>query len=220
MNATHPNPPGAFLAPALPFGTRGRNPSNDRTRYDGFAMSLHWLTVALVLTQFGLSQLWDFFPRPTKNLMIVAHMSFGIVLAAVVIVRIAWRLMPGHQVRAALTGWVEVASKAVHYLLYGLLAAEAVLGFVLRWSGGEAMSFFGLPVPPPFAPFSKPAHQLVGAAHHWIGWAIIVLAAGHAAAALFHHFVLRDDVLWWMLPGRHARIEVERAASPERAAGR
>jgi len=68
----------------------------------------------------------------------------------------------------AASGWVEVASKAMHYLLYVLLAAQAALGFVLRWSGNEAMSFFGLPIPPPFAPFSKSAHQLVGEAHNWV----------------------------------------------------
>jgi cytochrome b561 len=137
--------------------------------------------------------------------MIVAHMSLGIVLAAVVVARIAWRLIPGHQVRAAVSGWVEVASKGVHYLLYGLLATQAALGFVLRWSGGEAMSFFGLPIPSPFAAWSKPAHHLVGELHNWVGWTIIALAAGHAAAALFHHFARREEA---------------RAPSPERAAGR
>ena len=175
---------------------------DDRTRYDDFAIALHWLTVPLVLAQFGLTELWDFFPRPTRHVMIVAHTSFGILLALVLVVRIAWRLTPGHRVRPAATGRVELASEAVHYLLYGLLAAEAALGFVLRWSGDEAVSFFGLPIPPPFAPFSKPAHQLVGEAHEWVGWTIIVVAAGHAAAALFHHFRLRDDVLWRTLPGR------------------
>ena len=195
---------------------------DDRTRYDNFAIALHWVTVLLVLVQLGLAEFWDFAARPTKHLMIVAHMSFGILLTAVVVVvvRIAWRLTPGHRVRAAVSGWVEIASKAVHYLLHGLLTTQAVLGFVLRWSGGEAMSFFGLAIPPPFPAFSKPAHHLVGEFHNWVGWAIIVVAAGHAGAALFHHFVLRDDVLWRMLPGRRARREEARAPSPEQAAGR
>ena len=178
---------------------------DDRTRYDGVAVTLHWLTVFLVLAQFGLAELWGFFPRPTRHLMIVMHMSFGILLAAAVGARIFWRLLPGHQVSPAVSGVVELASKIVHYLLYALLVCEAVLGFVLRWSGNEAMSFFGFELPPPFAPFSKPAHDLVGELHEWNGWAIIILAAGHAAAALLHHFVLRDDVLWRMLPGRPAR---------------
>ena len=133
------------------------------------------------------------------------NMSFGILLSAVLIIRIAWRLMPGHQVPPAASGWVEQASKAVHYMLYTLLAVEAVLGFVFRWSGNEAMSFFGLMIPPPFPPFSQPAHRMVADAHNWIGWAIMILAAGHAAAALFHHYVLGDTVLQRMLPGRPSR---------------
>jgi cytochrome b561 len=173
---------------------------DDRTRYDAFAIALHWTTAILVVLQFALAEIWGFADRPNRHQMIVAHMSFGILLSTVLIVRIAWRLMPGHQVSPAVSGWVEIASKAVHYLLYGLLAAQAVLGFVLRWSGNEAMSFFGLPIPAPFPPFSKPAHQLVGEAHNWVGWTIVILAAGHAAAALFHHYVLHDDVLARMLP--------------------
>jgi cytochrome b561 len=178
---------------------------DDRTRYDRLTIALHWLTMLLVLVQFALAQLWGFAPRPTRHLMIVAHMSFGILLTLVLIIRIAWRLMPGHEIPPATSGWVDLASKAVHYLLYGLLAVEAVLGFVLRWSGNEAMSFFGLLIPPPFAPFSKPAHQLVGEAHEWIGWTIVIVAAGHALAALFHHYVLRDEVLRRMLPAHPAR---------------
>ena len=173
---------------------------DDRTQYDAFAIALHWITVALVLVQFILGVTWGWFPKPTRHLMIVTHMSLGIVLAAVIAIRIAWRLIPGHQMPAAVSGWVEMASKAVHYLLYVMLVAEAILGFVLRWSGNEAMSFFGLQIPPPFAPFSKPMHRLIGDIHEWNGWAIVILAAGHAAAALYHHYRLHDRVLARMLP--------------------
>ena len=95
--------------------------------------------------------------------------------------------------------------------------AVAVLGFLLRWSGDEAMSFFGLLIPPPIAPFSRPAHHLVGQMHEWVGWTIIAVAAAHAFAALYHHFVVRDDVLWRMLPGRTARREEVRAPAPPSA---
>jgi cytochrome b561 len=173
---------------------------DDRTSYDRFAITLHWLTVALVLTQFALAESWGWFDRPTRHLMIVAHMSFGIILSAVIVTRIVWRWIPGHQMPSAVSGWVELASKAVHYLLYIMLISEAVLGFVLRWSGNEAMSFFGLLIPPPFAPLTKATHELIGEIHDWNGWAIVILAAGHAAAALYHHYVLHDRVLSRMLP--------------------
>jgi cytochrome b561 len=191
---------------------------DDRTRYDDFAMILHWLTALLVFAQFALAELWDLVPRQPKILMIASHMSFGIILSVVVIVRLVWRVLPDHRVRPAVTGWVELASKAVHYLLYALLIVEAGLGFLERWSGGAAMSFFGLSILPFFPPFSKSARHLVGDAHNYVGWAIIVVAVGHAAAALYHHFILRDNLLWRMLPGARASSQEPRMPSPEQAA--
>ncbi len=171
-----------------------------RAPYDSVSILLHWLTAALVLVQFGLSQAWGFFEKPIRHDLVVSHMSFGILLSAVIVSRLVWRLTPGHQVTAAETGWTEVASKTVHFSLYVLLFSQAVLGFMLRWSGGEAMSFFGLQIPPPFAPFSKDTHHSIGDAHNWIGWSIIIIAAGHAAVALFHQYVLRDGLLARMVP--------------------
>src|SRR5690348_2777135 len=78
---------------------------DDRTHYDGVARALHWLTVAFVLFQFMTSQTWDFFPRPSRHLIIAGHMSLGILLTATLAVRIVWRLMPGHQMPPALSGW-------------------------------------------------------------------------------------------------------------------
>jgi len=170
-----------------------------RTRYDTPSIMLHWTTVVLVLLQFGLAELWEDFSRPTRHLMIVAHMSFGILLTVVVVARIAWRMMPGHQVAPAVTGLTEIASKGVHILLYVMLVVQAVLGFVLRWSGNEAMSFFGLQIPPFFPPVSRATHHLINEAHDLFGWAIIIVALGHASAALFHHFILKDNVLQRML---------------------
>ena len=174
---------------------------DDGARYDSVAIALHWATALLVICQFALAELWGFAARPTRHLMITTHMSFGIILTAVIIARIIWRLIPGHQFSSLEAGWVRIASKAVHYLLYVLLACEAVLGFTLRWSGGEAMSFFGLQIPSPLGHWSRGAHHLVGDLHNWNGWAIVIIAFGHALAALYHHYVLHDRVLRRMLPG-------------------
>jgi cytochrome b561 len=71
---------------------------------------------------------------------------------------------------------------------------------VVRWSEGEAMSFFGLLIPSPLSPVARETHHQLQEIHGWIGWGIVIVALGHAAAALYHHFVLRDSVLVRMLP--------------------
>jgi cytochrome b561 len=165
--------------------------------YDGVSVTLHWITVALVLIQFGFSKTWHVFSRPIRQEMIMLHMGFGILLGLAVMARIVWRLIPGHRLPPAHSG----ASKAVHYLLYAFILLEFVLGFVLRWSGGEAMIFFGLPIPPMGLPHvSRATNDLVGVIHSLVGWVIIILAAGHALAGVYHHFVVKDGVLARMIP--------------------
>jgi cytochrome b561 len=171
-------------------------------RYDRPTIVLHWLTAALVLLLFGSAWLWNNTPRdwhwhpPLEAL----HVSMGILFAAVLLARIGWRLLRGRRLGAADTGLAGWLSKTVHFVLYLLLGLQAGLGFALRWLQGEAFTFFGLfPIPDPLTPDRAAAHFLEGL-HNYIGWSIIVVAGGHAAAALIHHFVLRDRVLPRMLP--------------------
>ena len=175
---------------------------DDGTTYDGVAIALHWATAFLVIANFALAQTWDWFAKPTRGLMEDTHMSFGVLLTAVIVARIAWRLIPGHQVSSLEAGWQRIASKATHYVLYALLVAEAGLGFAFRWGAGRPMEFFGVGIPPLIGEIAKPLRRELREFHEWIGWAIIVIALLHAAAALYHHYVLKDRVLKRMLPGR------------------
>jgi cytochrome b561 len=183
------------------FDTATRIAAGDEGKnYDNVTITLHWLTALLVFVQFALGQTWDWFPKPTRHLMVVSHMSFGIILTLVVLARVLWRFVFRHHVASVETGFVRIASVTVHYVLYGLLATEAVLGFLSRWEGNEAMSLFGLQIPPPFTGSGQSvAHQLQDI-HNWVGWTIIVSALGHALAALYHYYFLRDRVLGRMLP--------------------
>ncbi len=174
-------------------------------RYDNVSITLHWLTAALVVTQFVLAEFWGFTPKPLKHLMIVAHMSFGILLISVIVFRIIWRVMPSHQIPAATDGLDEHVSKAVYYLLYGLLSAQMILGVLLRWTDNQSLSFFGLQISSPFGSFSPATGDFVDRLHDINAWLIIVMASGHASAALFHRFVLGDNVLLRMLPRRPSR---------------
>jgi len=172
---------------------------DDGTNYDRVAIFLHWATAFLVAANFTLALTWDWFAKPTKGLMEDTHMSFGVVLTVMIVARLVWRLIPGHQISSLEAGWVRIASKGTHYMLYALLAAEAALGFAFRWGGGRPMEFFGLGIPPLIGEIARPLRRELREFHEWIGWAIIILASLHALAALYHHYVLKDRVLERML---------------------
>ena len=176
--------------------------TDSKMRYDPNTLALHWATALLVVTLFGLAELWGFLPRgtPLRHNLQGLHISLGLLLAGVVVLRIIWRAGFGRslpEVASSLPYW---AAKGVHYLLYCLLIGQIVLGFLFRWAQGEAFTFFGLfAVPPAFAP-DKALAGTIGEVHNLVGWSIVLLAGLHAAAALFHHYALRDNTLNRMLP--------------------
>lgn len=169
-------------------------------RYDSVTIALHWATAVLVLVQFALAETWDFFPRPAHHLMVTLHMSFGCILAAVILLRIGWRQSWGRTLALAGHGWLDRAAKAVHLVLYVLVTAEVLLGFLTRWTDNRTLSFFGLAIPSPFGTFSKATGHLVDKIHDYTAWVIIGLVTVHTLAALWHHYLLKDDILRRMLP--------------------
>jgi cytochrome b561 len=176
--------------------------ADDGTNYDNIAVALHWTTALLVIVQFALAETWDYFEKPTRLSLESLHVSLGVLLTVVIAARLVWRFIPGNQVASVELGWVKVASKAVHYLLYALLAAQAVTGFLFRWAQGHAVSFFGLfSIPGPFEALSRAERHQLHDLHEIIAWTIIIIAFAHALAALYHHHVLKDRVLMRMLPG-------------------
>ena len=169
--------------------------------YDDVAVALHWATAILVLIQFLLGVTWDYFPDTTTRAMQSLHISLGLLLTVVILGRIAWRLMPGHAPGPIVSGWVKLASKSVHYLLYVLLVVQAALGFAWRWAQGHEVGFFGLfGIPGPYGALGRPTRHLLAEFHQYTAWVIVIIAFGHALAALYHHYKLHDRVLGRMLP--------------------
>ena len=172
------------------------------TRHDGLTIMLHWLTALLVVVQFLLAEFWGFFPRHVHGLMIVAHMSLGLVLTAVLVLRLAWRLRPGRTFFDDGAALLDTAARLTHRALYVLLAAVVAFGFLTRWTDDKPLSFFGLLIPSPLGTFPRTTGHFVDQIHDYLAWTIIVLAGLHAAAALLHHFYMKDGVLRRMLPQR------------------
>jgi len=181
------------------------NPNADSpTRYDRLTMSLHWLTAVLVIFMFASAQIWEQLAKGTplrKGLQSV-HISCGILLAAIVIGRLLWRLSRGRRLPPANQGVMNLAAKTAHLALYLLLLSQIVLGFLFRWAQAEPFSFFGLFDVPTLMTFDKSMKSVFGGLHENVAWAIIILAGLHAVMALVHHYGLRDGTLRRMLPGR------------------
>lgn len=184
------------------FDTATRIAAADVGRdYDDVAVALHWATAILVVVLFLLGVTWDYFPDLMTKQMQSLHISLGVALTAVVVGRIVWQLVPGHHLPPIVGGLVQLASRGVHYLLYALLVAQACLGFGWRWAQGHAVSFFGLfAIPGPYGALDRPTRHLIGEVHEYIAWGIVIIAFGHALAALYHHYKLHDRVLGRMLP--------------------
>jgi len=117
-------------------------------RYDRPTIILHWITAFLVLFQFAMGEAWDWPAKPVHPLMVVAHLTTGILLTAILAFRIVWRLTKGRHLSDLLRPVDRVCALVAEYTLYVLLLAEIVLGYLWRWGAGQTMSFFGLLIPP------------------------------------------------------------------------
>ncbi|SSW63907.1 Cytochrome b561 [Achromobacter veterisilvae] len=172
--------------------------------YDRATIVFHWLTALLVVGLFALAEAWGFLPRgtPTRRLLQSLHISFGLLFAAVFVLRAAWRLSAGRRLPPATTGWFRIASTGAHGLLYALMAAQIVLGFLFRWAQGEPFAFFGLFDVPTLIAIDRERRHFIGGLHNTVAWTIVILALLHALAGLFHHYFLRDGVLRRMLSSR------------------
>jgi cytochrome b561 len=164
---------------------------------------LHWTLFLIVLLMYALTFNEDIFARgdPRVDMIWRIHISVGLVMAVLVLWRVALRLGEGAPPEPADIGWVErMAAQASHLLLYALLIAIPALGILLTWYRGNELSFFGLfTIPAPFPPDRETARTL-RELHSLCANAILVVAGLHGLAALWHHFVRRDDVLKRMLP--------------------
>jgi cytochrome b561 len=173
-------------------------------RYDLTTIVLHWTTAILVLVQFGSAQVWERLERgtPWRMALIWTHVACGILLAAVIVVRICWRFAQRGKIAPAVSGLQHLIASGFHLLLYGLLILQVILGFAFAWSAKVSLSFFGVFTIPAIVAIDPELRRMIAALHNGVAWTLIAVAGIHATAALIHHFLLRDVVLMRMLPGR------------------
>jgi len=168
-------------------------------RYDGVSVLLHWLTAGLVVILWTLGQTIDFFPKGAPKIDARSvHIALGATLGVVLLVRVLWRASAGRKLPPADQGWLGVTAKVVHYGLYVLVAVTVVLGIFNAWQRGDVL--FNAYRIPQLIPGDRALRSALGELHGDFADVVLIVAGLHAAAALAHHYLLRDRVLRRMLP--------------------
>jgi len=175
--------------------------------YSTGARHFHWWTVALLAVQVPLGlymvyrgsflQIWD----GLTNALYSSHKTLGLVILALVVARLLYRLTHGAPAdEPTIEWWQKAASHATHWSLYLLLILVPLVGW-LGISLYGARDVFGIATIPPLAPVNGDAADAVLALHRYLALLTVALIAMHVGAAVvLHYFIRGDGVLARMLP--------------------
>lgn len=170
--------------------------ANSTTRYGLVARSLHWTSVALLLTLIvtgsGTEGIAD---GPERTALIRQHASWGVLLLLVMLVRLAWRIRNPNPVQSySLPAWRKTAARCLHWSIYLLVITQCLVGVGNLLADGLGIPLFGLFQTPPLAAADARLHGQLVDVHAFIYYMIFPLFAVHITAALLHQiFGVRDE---------------------------
>jgi cytochrome b561 len=171
-------------------------------RYTRPAIALHWILAALIIGNlcFGLYMVG--LPLSPQKLKYLSwHKWVGVTVLMLSAARILWRLgHPAPALPASMKPWEVQLAGASHVLLYVLFFAAPITGWLFSSAAGMQTVYLGvLPIPDLLAR-NKELADVLKVTHRWINYTMAAVIALHAAAALKHYFVDRDEVLTRMIP--------------------
>lgn len=187
---------------------------NTRIRWGIVSVGLHWLMAVAVIGVFGIGlYMVDLgYMDPLRNVLPDWHRSVGLLLGAALVLRLLWRFVSPPPAPVPEHTRVEhLSAHAVHWLLYGLMLAMVVSGYLISTADGREVAVFDWFSLPAITGNVQGMEDLAGDWHRWLGWTLIILAGLHGLAALKHHFWDRDDTLRRMLC-----MKLRQSRSPDR----
>lgn len=188
---------------------------NDRETYGLVARILHWGMGVIIIAMFAIGvymrQLTYY--DPLYQVLPNIHRSTGMILMALLVARILWKLMNPVPRDDHLKPIERRVSAAVHWIFYGLLFAIMTAGYLISTSDGRSVDVFGL-VEIPSIYKNAAITKTVGWLHEYLSYALVGLVVLHAAAAIKHHVLDKDVTLIRMWSGKTGRKRTEIDAAP------
>ena len=163
---------------------------------------MHWATAVLVLAAFvygpGGSEQRVY--TPARDFDRQLHETLGLSVLILVAIRLAWRMVDARPDPPKVTRWMGFVARVVRVALYVLLFGVPLTAITGAWLEGHPVTLLaGIEILPVLV-LSHDTGATIASIHTWLGDAILWVAGLHALAGLYHHFVLKDDVLESMLP--------------------
>ena len=170
-------------------------------RYDRGAIVLHWLTAALILINLLLGVSMVALPiSPRKLHWYLLHKSIGITVFLLTSLRLAWRAARPHPAPVPMPRWQRRSAAASHALLYALLFAVPLSGWLYSSAAGVQVVYLGIVALPDLVAKNRALGDALRIVHLSLDALLVATVFIHVAAAIKHHVVDRDDVLARMLP--------------------
>jgi cytochrome b561 len=165
------------------------------TRYPIRTRILHWLTAVLIFSALFIGFVMANSVGSYASLRVV-HMTLGVVILAVVVVRAANRFTHRVPRLPETVGWVEhklvVGSELA---LYTLMVAQPLVGWAMVSASGQPVIIFGSLRLPRIAPFDADLYFLLRQTHSVLAYTLVAVIAAHVSAVLLHTLTLRDGML-------------------------
>ncbi|QSA95788.1 cytochrome b [Methylococcus sp. EFPC2] len=177
---------------------------NNADRYGALSIGLHWLMVLLLAAVYACIELRELFPKGSdpREALKTWHFMLGLSVLALVLLRLGMRMTgPIPRIVPEPPAWQKASGKLMHFALYALMIAMPLGGWLILGAEGKPIPFFGLQLPA-LTDANKQLAELAEEIHEAGGTIGYVLVGLHTVAALFHHYVLRDNTLRRMLPNR------------------
>jgi cytochrome b561 len=173
-------------------------------RYTRTAIVLHWTIAVLIMANLAVGYICGNFELASEDVLMNLHKVAGILVFVLSHLRLGWRLAHRPPPLDFGSDWQRCAAGLVQGLLYGLMIALPLTGWIVTSSFPKRHPISLGFVDVPFLPVttSLPRAMLAHSAHEVLAIMMTVLVAGHVAAALHHQFVLRDNLITRVLPRR------------------